>query len=338
LKALRFHGPHDLRLEDVPAPAPGPGEIRIRPVAVGICGTDIHILDGTFSARSPVVLGHEVAGRVEAVGREVRSVSEGDLVTVEPHRYCGVCRYCRLGREHLCLDKEAFGVHLNGGMAEFQVIPERIAYRLPDGMDPKIGALAEPLSCCVHAMDRLAPRSGTSIVIFGAGPAGLILVALSRLAGLTPIVVVEPDAARRDSAVTFGANTTVDPSGTGWTDTALAIVGGAGFDYVVEAVGSPRVLESAIPLAARQGTILVFGVANPDETAAIKPQEVFAKELTILGTVINPFTHHRAVELLPLLGLDRLGIRTFPLQSHAEAFAAHQQRAAGKVQFAPQSQ
>lgn len=338
MKALRFHGPHDLRLEDVPAPAPGPGEIRIRPVAVGICGTDIHILDGTFSARSPVVLGHEVAGRVEAVGREVRSVSEGDLVTVEPHRYCGVCRYCRLGREHLCLDKEAFGVHLNGGMAEFQVIPERIAYRLPDGMDPKIGALAEPLSCCVHAMDRLAPRSGTSIVIFGAGPAGLILVALSRLAGLTPIVVVEPDAARRDSAVTFGANTTVDPSGTGWADTALAIVGGAGFDYVVEAVGSPRVLESAIPLAARQGTILVFGVANPDETAAIKPQEVFAKELTILGTVINPFTHHRAVELLPLLGLDRLGIRTFPLQAHAEAFAAHQQRAAGKVQFAPQSQ
>lgn len=338
MKALRFHGPHDLRLEDVPAPAPGPEEIRIRPVAVGICGTDIHILDGTFSSRSPVVLGHEVAGRVEAVGREVRSVSEGDLVTVEPHRYCGVCRYCRLGREHLCLDKEAFGVHLNGGMAEFQVIPEGIAYRLPDGMDPKIGALAEPLSCCVHAMDRLAPRSGTSIVIFGAGPAGLILVALSRLAGLTPIVVVEPDAARRDSAVTFGANTTVDPSGTGWTDTALAIVGGAGFDYVVEAVGSPRVLESAIPLAARQGTILVFGVANPDETAAIKPQEVFAKELTILGTVINPFTHHRAVELLPLLGLDRLGIRTFPLQSHAEAFAAHQQRAAGKVQFAPQSQ
>jgi threonine dehydrogenase-like Zn-dependent dehydrogenase len=99
---------------------------------------------------------------------------------------------------------------------------------------------------------------------------------------------------------------------------------------------SPRVLESAIPLAARQGTILVFGVANPGETAAIKPQEVFAKELTILGTVINPFTHQRAVELLPALNLDRLGIKTYPLEAHAEAFAAHQQRAAGKVQFAPQ--
>lgn len=337
MKALRFCGPHDLRFEAVPRPTPRSGEILIRPIAVGICGTDLHILDGTFGSRPPVILGHEVAGRVEAVGDHVRNAREGDLVTVEPHRFCGVCRYCRLGREHLCLDKEAFGVHLDGGMAEFQLIPERIAYRLPDGMDPKIGALAEPLSCCVHAMDRLAPRSGTSIVIFGAGPAGLILVALSRIAGLTPIVVVEPDAARRASALVFGAHSTVDPSGEAWEEDALRSVNGAGFDSVVEAVGSARVLESAIPLAARQGAILVFGVANPGETAAIKPQEVFAKELTILGTVINPFTHHRAVELLPLLGLDRLGIRTFSLEAHAEAFEAHRQRAAAKVQFAPQT-
>jgi threonine dehydrogenase-like Zn-dependent dehydrogenase len=337
VRALRFHGPGDLRLEDVPAPVPGPGEVRIRPAAVGICGTDAHILDGTFASRPPVILGHEVAGFVEAVGKGVRNAREGDLVTVEPHRYCGVCRYCRLGREHLCLDKEAFGVHLDGGMAALQVIPERIAYRLPDGMDPRVGALAEPLSCCVHAMDRLAPKSGTSIVIFGAGPAGLILVALSRIAGLTPIIVVEPDAARRDAAVAFGAHGTVDPSAEGWREAALGMVGGAGFDHVVEAVGSPRVLESGISVAARQGRILVFGVANPGETASIKPQEVFVKELTILGTVINPFTHHRAVELLPSLGLDRLGIRTYPLEAHGEAFVAHRQRAAGKVQFAPQA-
>lgn len=315
---------------------PGPGEIRIRPLAVGICGTDLHILDGTFGSRPPLVLGHEVAGRVDAVGTGVRNAREGDLITVEPHRYCGVCRYCRLGREHLCLDKEAFGVHLDGGMAEFQIIPERIAYRLPDGMDPSVGALAEPLSCCVHAMDRLAPRSGTSVGLWGAGPAGLIMLALFQLTGLRPIVVFEPDAARRESALRFGAHAVVDPLAEGWQEQGLSHVGGDGFDYVVEAVGSPRVLESAIPLAARQGTVLVFGVANPGETAAIKPQEVFAKELTILGTVINPYTHHRAVELLPALGLDRLVIKTYPLEEHSEAFAAQRQRAADKVQFAPQ--
>lgn len=336
MKALRFHGPHDLRLDELPDPTPGSGEVRIRPVAVGICGTDLHILDGTFSSRPPVILGHEVAGYVDSVGTDVRNAREGDLIAVEPHRYCGVCRYCRLGREHLCLDKEAFGVHLNGGMATLQIIPERTAYRLPDGIDPRIGALTEPLSCCVHAMDRLAPRSGTSIGLWGAGPAGLIMLTLLRLAGLTPIVVFEPDAARRQSALAFGAHAVVDPLAEGWQEQGLALVGGAGFDYIVEAVGSPRVLETAIPLAARQGTILVFGVANPGETAAIKPQEVFAKELTILGTVINPYTHYRAVELLPSLGLERLEFATYPLEAHVEAFAAQKRRAADKVQFLPQ--
>ena len=337
MRALRFHAVGDFRLEDVPVPTPGPGEVRIRPVAVGVCGTDVHILDGSFASRPPVILGHEVAGIVDAVGSDVRSAREGDLITVEPHRYCGVCRYCRLGREHLCLNKEAFGVHLDGGMAEFQVIPERTVYRLPDGIDPKVGALAEPLSCAVHAMDRLSARSGTSVIIFGAGPAGLILVSLCRLAGLVPIVVAEPDVARRSSAIVFGAHATVDPSTESWVEDAQGFVGRAGFDSVVEAVGSPRVLETAISLAARGGTILVFGVANPDATAVIKPQEVFAKELTILGTVINPYTHHRAVELLPELGLDRLGIKSYGLDAHEQAFAAHHKRAAGKVQFAPQS-
>ena len=309
----------------------------MKPVAVGICGTDQHILDGSFDSRPPLTLGHEVAGFVDAVGPGVRGIREGDLITIEPHRYCGVCRYCRLGKEHLCLDKLAFGVHLDGGMAECEVVPERAAYKLPDGIDPRVGALAEPLSCCVHGMDRLAPRSGMSIVIFGAGPAGLILVRLSRIAGLTPIVVVEPDPVRRQSARDFGADASVDPSTEGWEENAQQAVSGFGFDYVVEAVGSPRVLASAIPLAARQGTILVFGVANPGEPVEIQPQELFVKELTILGTVINPYTHHRAVELLPTLGLDRLDIETYPIDRYADAFAAQRQRSAGKIQLAPQA-
>jgi threonine dehydrogenase-like Zn-dependent dehydrogenase len=257
-------------------------------------------------------------------------------VTIEPHRYCGKCRYCRLGKEHLCLEKEAFGVHLDGGMAEFQVVPERIAYRLPPGTDPRIGALVEPLSCCVHGMDRLAPVSGTSVAIFGAGPAGLMLVALCKSSGLTPIVVFEPDAGRRAAAILFGATGSVDPSADGWVDEALALVGGYGFDHVIEAVGAPRVLESAIPVAARQGKVLIFGVANPGDTAAIRPQELFAKELTILGTVINPYTHHRAVELLPTLGLEKLTIESFGLDAYESAFQAQKARTAQKIQLAPQ--
>ena len=336
MKALRFFGVNDLRLVDEPVPVPGPGEVRLRPAAVGICGTDTHILDGSFASRPPVILGHEVAGYIDAVGADVSTVREGDLITVEPHRYDGTCRYCRTGREHLCIGKEAYGVHLDGGMTEAQIVPARIAYVLPPGTDPAIGAMTEPLSCCVHALDRLAPAAGLPMAIFGAGPAGLILVALARQVGLTPIVVLEPDAARREAAMAFGATAAIDPLGPDWIEQCRSVVGPEGFDFVIEAVGRPAVLESAFLIASRGARILVFGVANPGETAAIKPQEVFAKELTILGTVINPYTHHRAVELLPGLDLDRLRIQSYPLEAHAQAFMAHHQRVAGKVQFAPQ--
>lgn len=337
MRALRFFGPGDLRLVDEPLPTPGPGEVRIRPAAVGICGTDVHILDGSFASRPPVILGHEVAGHVDAVGAGVTTVREGDLVTVEPHRYDGTCRYCRIGREHLCLGKEAYGVHLDGGMAEAQIVPARIAYRLPAGIDPSIGAMAEPLACCVHAIDRLAPIAGLPIALFGAGPAGLIMLALARQVGLTPIVVLEPDATRREAALAFGATAAIDPLAPDWVRQCQDVVGPEGFDFVVEAVGKPAVLESAFSIASRGARILVFGVANPGETAVIRPQEVFAKELSILGTVINPFTHHRAVEMLPSLGLERLGIKSFPLDAYEAAFDAQQRRAAGKIQLAPQA-
>ncbi|MCY7418447.1 MAG: alcohol dehydrogenase catalytic domain-containing protein [Chloroflexi bacterium] len=336
IRALRFFDVNDLRLVDEAVPTPGPGEVRIRPAAVGICGTDAHIVDGSFASRPPVILGHEVAGYVDAVGAGVHTVREGDLVTVEPHRYDGTCRYCRTGREHLCLGKEAYGVHLDGGMAEAQIVPARIAYVLPRGTDPAIGAMTEPLSCCLHAFDRLAPVAGLPVAIFGAGPAGLILVALPRQVGLGPVVVLEPDAARRATAVAFGAAAGVDPMAPDWVEQCHAFVGPEGFDFVIEAVGRPAVLESTFRIASRGARILVFGVARPDETAVIKPQEVFAKELTILGTVINPYTYHRAVELLPGMGLDRLRVKSYPLAEHAQAFAAQHERVADKVQFAPQ--
>jgi 2-desacetyl-2-hydroxyethyl bacteriochlorophyllide A dehydrogenase len=334
MKALRFYGPNDLRYEDLPLPVPGPDEVLIQILAVGICGTDVHILDGSFPTRTPIVLGHEVAGAVDSIGSEVHNVKLGELVTVEPHRFDGTCRYCRTGREHLCLNKEAFGVHLDGGMAEYMIVPARVIYALPPRLDPKIGCMSEPLACCVHALDRLAPVSGLNTIIFGAGPAGLILTRLCNLSGLHP-VVVEPDHKRREKAKLFGAIETFDPHVEGWDERAMTWSGGSGYDFVIEAVGSARVLEGAIPLAARGAHILIFGIADPKDVANIHPQEVFVKELTILGTVINPYTHHRAVELLPYLGLEKLTIETYPLSAFKEAFAAQKMRRADKIEFSP---
>ena len=167
MKALRFHGAGDLRLEELPLPHPGPGEVRIRPQAVGICGTDAHIFRGEFPSAAPVVLGHEIGGVVDAVGASVGDLCEGDLVTVQPNTFCGVCRFCRGGREHLCERMRAYGVHMNGGFAEAMVADARNVYRLPQGIGPRIGCFAEPLACCVHGMDRLAVRSGASVLVIG---------------------------------------------------------------------------------------------------------------------------------------------------------------------------
>ena len=184
MKALRFYGPGDLRREELPLPDPLPGEVRIRPRAVGICGTDAHILRGEFPAAAPVALGHEVGGVVDAVGVSVQGLREGDMVTVQPNTFCGSCRFCRGGREHLCQAMRAYGVHMNGGFAEAMVADARNVYRLPEGIGPLIGCFAEPLACCVHGMDRLAIRSGATVLVIGAGAAGLMLTRLARAASL----------------------------------------------------------------------------------------------------------------------------------------------------------
>jgi threonine dehydrogenase-like Zn-dependent dehydrogenase len=283
-----------------------------------------------------VILGHEIAGVVDAVGSGVASVAEGDLVTVQPNLFCGSCYFCRLGREHLCLHRSAIGVDLDGGLAEALVAPASSAYRLPRGLDARIGCLAEPVACCLHGVDRLAPLDGLPLLIFGAGPAGLILLRLARLQGAAPIVAVEPNEARRAAARTFGAHHVLDPTRDDWRELALALSGGHGFDAVIEAVGAVTTFEAAIALAASGGKVLVFGAAPAEALAQVRPHELFARELTLIGTVINPRTQERAVEMLAALGLDAMTIATFPLEHAHEAFDAHVAGTAAKVEVLPQ--
>lgn len=334
MKGVRFIEPGLLKLDDVAVADPLPTEIRVVPLAVGICGTDSRILEGAYFARPGVILGHEIAGVVEATGSAVTNVREGDRVTIEPHLYCGHCRYCRLGNEHLCPEKRAFGVHLDGGMAERLVVPGRLAYVLPPDLDPTIGCLTEPLACAVHGMDRLAPLSGLPVLVIGAGPAGLMLSSLARLAGLG-VVVVEPDAGRRAVATAMAEAVTIDPASADWRDEALRASGGAGFDYVIEAAGSASGLETAVALSARHARILVYGVARPQDRAAIPPYEIYAKELTILGSALNPFTHSRAVELLGEMRFDELERSVYALKDYRAAFDAQQDRRSIKVIIAP---
>lgn len=335
VRAAKFLAPGQLELGELKLPTLTDTDVLVRPTAVGLCGTDIHILDGEFPATPGIVLGHEIAGIVERVGAEVEHVAEGDLITVEPHVYCTVCRYCRSGREHLCLAKRAFGVHLNGGLAERLVVPSRTVFGLPPGMSPILGCMTEPLGCCLHAIDRLSPVSGTSAMVIGAGPAGLILTRLLRLHGVTPLVVLEPRPARRALSLEMGADVAVDPSRPDHREQLLALTAGHGYDAIIEAAGLESTLELAIDLVARGGSVLIFGVAAPDASVALRPLDVFTRELTILGTVINPFTHQRAVNLLPRMNLDAIDVASFALDNIAAAIEAQRDGVATKIVVHP---
>ncbi|MBX3030613.1 MAG: alcohol dehydrogenase catalytic domain-containing protein [Chloroflexi bacterium] len=332
---VRFAEVGRLQLGERDVPRPGPGEVRVAPLAVGICGTDARILEGAYGARPGTILGHEIAGLVAELGPGVDGLAEGDHVSIEPHLYCGTCRYCRLGWEHLCPSKRAFGVHLDGGMAGSVVVPARLAYRVPAGVDPVVACMAEPVGCGIHGMDRLQPMSGLPLCIIGSGPAGLMLLALARLTGVGPIVVLEPDAARREAALLGGADHVLDPTDEGWRDAAMAATGGHGFDQLIEAAGSPTGLATAIDLAARHARILVYGVAHPDAVTPVRANDIYARELTILGAALNPYTHARAVELVGHLGLERLAPGRYPLPAVEDAFAAQRERRHLKVVIMP---
>jgi len=335
VKALQYVGNHTLELREVPKPIISEGHVIIAPESVGICGTDIHILEGDYSSNPPMTLGHEVSGRVVEVGGDVTELKIGDLVTIEPHRYCGVCLYCQIGYEHMCVKKEAYGVHLDGGMAEFQKVPAKIAYKLPSGMSASIGALTEPLACVVHSVDRMQPLSGLPILIVGTGPAGSMLVGACKLQGLNPIITVDGRKDRRELAKAMGADFAFE-SLAEVESRMNELTDGFGFPFVVDAVGSAEVLATTIKLASRRATILVFGVANPSAEWKVRPNEIYAKELTIVGSAINPFTHRRALSLLDRIPVQNLKLKEFDMSDYELAFQSHRDGIYDKIQFTPQ--
>ncbi|UCF92869.1 MAG: zinc-dependent alcohol dehydrogenase family protein [Desulfobacterales bacterium] len=333
IQAAVYRGNGILRLEARNLPPVGPADVRLGVAASGICGTDIHILREEYSSSPPVVLGHEFAGTVLEVGDQVSHVREGDNVAVEPHIYCGICKYCRDGGEHLCINKQAFGVHLDGGFAEQVVVPARNAYRLPPELDLRLGALAEPLGCCIHGVDSAAIKLGGNVAIFGAGFIGLLLAQLARGAGAGRIMMVEPNSRRRSLAQQYGADIVVAPEEA--REAILDLSDGYKMDVVFDATGIPRVIEQALAATGRGGTLMVFGVAPPGELISVSAYEIFREEITIKGSLTNPYAHRRALALLPKLNLRELVTHTFPLEDIEAALQAAREGAGLKIMVTP---
>lgn len=304
MKAVRLHGPGDLRLDEVPVPQPGSGELLVRIHRCGICGTDLHITRGTFPAPNlPLTLGHEFSGTVVAtgagIGERAGDPSPGDRVVVDINSSCGRCAFCRRGQKLFCPWVEQLGVHRAGGLAEYVVVPAEGAYVLPASLDLDTAAYVEPLACAVHGQDRIGIASGETVLVLGGGPMGLAHIALSRLAGASKVVVSEPDEQRRTLARALGADEVVDPFELPVEDAVADLTDGIGPDVVIEAVGSIATYTAAVAAVRRGGRILAYGAAPQDAAMQLRPFDVYAKELTIVGSYAGTYdTWPRAIELL----------------------------------------
>ena len=277
-------------VREEPDPVPGPGEVLVRVAAAGICGTDRHLLRGEFLGKPPVILGHEFSGTVEAVGAGVTSHKAGDRVACDPNIACGACPSCLKGRINLCENLSAVGVHRDGGFATFSAFPAHRALPLPDHLSLHDAAFAEPLACCLHALDVGAPRPGERVTVLGGGVIGLLCVQLARLAG-AEVLLITRSAQRRRIAEDLGALTLATPEEAGrlWP---------RGADLVFECAGVVGTVAQAPGLAARGGRVVIVGVLARGEKVAIEPFDLLVREVDLRMAFVNPFTQSRAIDLL----------------------------------------
>lgn len=328
MKCYVLHGPKDIRAESRPIPEVVDGSVLIRISSVGICGSDVHYyLDGRvgdFVLRDPFVLGHEFSGTIEAVGKGVDRLSIGDRVTVEPSVSCGSCAACRSGRYNLCTNMKTFGSassypHVDGGMAEYVVAPERSCYLLPDSVDFATGALVEPLAVAAHAILRARDVIGKTALVTGAGTVGQTIITLLRTAGCGRIAVSDLDPFRREFSIEHGADAAFDPRDPEFRSRVNESFPD-GFDLLFEASGTAVALTQAMEVAAR-GAVLVQVGSQARETT-FPGHLITAKELQIVGSFRYAHVFDTVIDLVSRGGLavDHLITHTFAFSEEEEAF------------------
>lgn len=289
MKALYYYAPHDVRVADRPEPDLRWGEVIIKVSAAGLCGTDRHIADGTYSAAKSIVLGHELAGIVQEAGPGVRNLTPGMAVCVDPNLPCHSCKYCHDGRPQLCLHAQAVGVTRDGGLASYVAVPAELCHPLPEGLSPIHAILGEPLSCVVHALDRADVQLGTRTAVWGLGTAGIMMIQCLKAMGQQTIIGVSHHEEHRRLALQAGATHVMSQE---------EARSGLEVDLAIEASGSPMAFEPAFNALAPGGRMLMYGVMSPGDVVPLRPEQMFRRELTLIGSYVGPGTLDRALSLL----------------------------------------
>jgi L-iditol 2-dehydrogenase len=301
MKALLLSHYHRLEIADFPVPTPASHEVLVRVAACGICGSDVHGYDGSSGRRiPPIVMGHEAAGTIAALGGGVTNFTKNERVTFDSTVSCGGCAFCRRGDVNLCNRREVLGVSCGdyrraGAFAEFIVVPSHIVYRLPPSISFTEAALLEAVAVAVHAVslgENVPKHTG---LVIGAGTIGLLCLQALRVAGCSRIFVADIDQSRLALAHSFGATAVLSPA-SDFASQISSLTGGEGVDLVVEAVGRDETVATAIEAVQKGGTVILVGNISPE--VALPLQKVVTRQIRLQGSCASAGEYPRSIELM----------------------------------------
>ena len=345
MRAAIFKGPGELALEDVPDPVCGPGEVLYRVGANTVCGTDVRILRGEKSKGIDrgVVLGHEISGEVLEVGEGVSNYRVGDRFAVIPSVTCGFCWWCKHGQEHFCDNLEIFGYGINGGLAEYGVLPARAVARgnaITCGTDLPFEhmSLMEPLSCVLNGRENYRQQLGDTVVVLGAGPIGLLHATLARRGGAAHVLVSDPSGPRRETALRLGATHVVDPLSEDLDGVVKQLTSGRGADVVVICIGRGELFVDALGLVRKGGQVNAFAGFKAGGSVNVDPNLIHYGEIHVTGTSNSRRDHGEAAMRLLESGAidaDEIVTHVFVLDQVVEAIEFSASGSGVKVAVTP---
>ncbi len=342
---VKTHAGPGLEMRDVPEPSPGPGEVRIRVLRAGLCGTDLHIESWDEWSASmlapPLTIGHEFYGEIVELGPGVPQgtgrydLAVGMRVSAEGHVVCGVCRNCRGGRQHMCVQTSSLGVNRDGAFADYVCMPHTNVWVQPDDIDPDLGAVFDPLGNAVHTALSF-PMSGDDVLVTGAGPIGVMAVAIARHIGARYIVATDVSDYRLGLALAAGADRVVNVARDRVTTVQAELGMAEGFDVALEMSGNPAAMAQLIDNCTHGAKIAMLGL--PTEPFAIDWGHVITHMLTIKGIYGRAMydTWFRMTFMMQTSQVLRERIRAvithrFPAEDWEQAFAAARSGECGKV-------
>jgi L-iditol 2-dehydrogenase len=302
MQALLLTEYKKLELTSMDEPAVGPRDVLVSVRACGICGSDVHGYDGSSGRRiPPIVMGHEASGVIAKVGAEVKKYKPGDAVTFDSTVFCGECPACKQGQVNLCSNRRVLGVspgdyRQHGAFADYVLVPQRILFKLPEGMKFEHAAMVEPVSIALHGVGRVPIKKGDSAVVVGVGMIGLLVLQALKLAGCDRIIAVDIDDAKLKLAKELGAAETINSANNDAPAAVLERTQGKGVDVVMEVVGNAGALNTAIACVRRGGHVGLVGNISPNVPFPL--QSVVTREITLAGSCGSAGEYPQAIELI----------------------------------------